>query len=98
MLGDVHAGAEIVATGDILIMGTLKGVAHAGAKGDEQAIVAAFRLDPIQVRIGSRISRPPDGGGEPPRIPEVARVRDGVVVIDQYLPASGRSLLQLGEA
>lgn len=86
VLGDVNAGAQIVASGDIVVLGALRGLAHAGSAGNEAAIVAAFRLRPVQLRIGGRISRPPDGDDSAPALPEIATVRDGMVVIDQYHP------------
>jgi len=66
VLGDVNPGAEIIAVGNILIMGSLRGMAHAGARGDDKALIAAYRLNPIQIRIAEHITRPPDGeqGGE----------------------------------
>ncbi len=86
VLGDVNPGAEVVASGDIIVMGSLRGVAHAGATGYERAIVAAFRLQPTQLRIAGYISRPPDEDTSPPTEPEMARVKHGMVVIDPYLP------------
>jgi septum site-determining protein MinC len=88
VLGDVNPGAEVVASGDIVIMGTLRGVAHAGATGNAEAIVAAFRLQPTQLRIGGVIGRAPDGGESRPDAPEVARVRGGVMLIERYQPAA----------
>lgn len=84
ILGDVNPGAEVIATGDILVMGNLRGIVHAGAKGDNQASVVAFRLWPTQLRIGNIISRAPDGEHGQPGVPEIARVRDGEVVIDPF--------------
>lgn len=84
VLGDVNPGAEVVATGDIVIMGVLRGVAWAGCKGDLGAVVAAFRLQPTQLRIGHLISRPPDGEPVNPSQPEMAYVRGGNVIIDAY--------------
>jgi septum site-determining protein MinC len=89
VLGDVNPGAEIVAGGDIVVMGTLRGVAHAGAAGDPDAIVAAFRLLPTQIRVGGVIGRSPDGAYERPDVPEVARVRDGVLVVERLQPTFG---------
>ena len=85
VLGDVNPGAEIVASGDIVVMGTLRGVAHAGATGSAEAIVAAFRLQPVQLRVGSVIGRAPDGQVARPDAPEVARLRDGALVIERFL-------------
>ncbi|MGB4465167.1 MAG: septum site-determining protein MinC [Eubacteriales bacterium] len=84
ILGDANPGSEIVATGDILVMGTLRGMAHAGAAGDTSAIVAAFRLRPTQLRIADVISRPPEDKEESPPFPEVARLKDNIIVIEPY--------------
>jgi septum site-determining protein MinC len=83
ILGDVNPGAEVVATGHIVVMGALRGLAHAGAKGDETAIVAAIRLQPTQLRIGTVIGRPPDGEFDTSGFhPEVARVENGAIVVE----------------
>lgn len=84
ILGDVNPGSEIIATGDILVMGTIRGVAHAGAKGDTSAMVAAYRLKPTQLRIAGVISRPPEDKEEAPQAPEIARLKDDVIVIEPY--------------
>ncbi len=60
LLGDINPGAAIVSTGSIYIMGSLRGMAHAGADGDETAVIAASHMRPTQLRIGGIISRPPD--------------------------------------
>ncbi len=85
VLGDVNPGAEITAGGDIIVMGWLRGLAHAGAEGDDRAVVSAFRLNPTQLRIANVIGRAPDQGEAVlPDIPEVAEVRDGRLVIDRW--------------
>ncbi|MEW6032319.1 MAG: septum site-determining protein MinC [Bacillota bacterium] len=81
VLGDVNPGAQVVAARDIVVMGTLRGMAHAGATGDHTAVVAAFRLCPTQLRIASYVARPPEEPGGHPEYPELALVRDGVVVV-----------------
>lgn len=59
-IGDINPGGALVCTGDIYVMGALKGVAHAGCAGDEQAVISASHLRPTQLRIAGVISRPPD--------------------------------------
>lgn len=83
ILGDVNPGAEVIAGGNILVMGALKGIAHAGANGDEGAVIAAFRLNPIQLRIANHITRPPDGENIVVNSPELAKIRAGKVVIEK---------------
>ncbi len=83
ILGDINPGAEVVARGNILVMGSLRGIAHAGAGGDINAVVAAYRLNPTQIRIANHITRPPDGEVVTSSNPEVARIRDGKVIIEK---------------
>ncbi|MGI5880853.1 MAG: septum site-determining protein MinC [Syntrophomonadaceae bacterium] len=83
ILGDVNPGAEIIAVGNIMIMGSLRGMAHAGAEGDTKAIIAAYRLNPTQIRIAEHITRPPDGEQGVGVNPEVARIRAGKVIIER---------------
>ncbi len=85
VLGDVNPGAQITAYGNIIVMGSLRGVAHAGANGNMDSCVAAFYLDPTQLRIADFITRAPDGDYEKPKVPELARVKDNMVYIEPYL-------------
>lgn len=86
IMGDVNAGAMITCTGDIIVLGALRGLAHAGAEGDEKAIVMAFRLEPTQLRIAHHISRAPDEAGPRPEGPEIARVKNDMILIEAYVP------------
>ena len=53
ILGDVNDGAEIIAGDNVIVVGVLRGLAHAGAKGNKDAIIAAGKLDIVQVRIAN---------------------------------------------
>ena len=84
LFGDVNPGGSIQATGSIYIMGSLRGLAHAGKDGDELAIIAASHLCPTQLRIAGVISRPPDEWEfEKEAFMEFAHIRDGDMVIDK---------------
>ena len=61
IFGDVNAGAELEAAGHILVLGALRGVAHAGCKGDKKAVIYANQLRSVQLRIADLIARAPDG-------------------------------------
>lgn len=76
VIGDVNYGAQIIAVGDIIVWGKLRGVVHAGAKGDESAVVCALDLAPTQLRIASLISVPPQEHRKNPR-PEMAHISGG---------------------
>lgn len=92
ILGDVNPGAEIIAGGNIMVLGCLRGIAHAGALGSQSAVVAAFRLEPTQLRIANHITRAPDGEKWYPQQPEVARIKNGVVVIEKLQSMGERYL------
>ena len=51
IIGDVNAGAEVIASENIVILGTLRGLAHAGAKGNKDSIIEASEIDASQIRI-----------------------------------------------
>jgi septum site-determining protein MinC len=83
LFGDVNPGAQIIASGNIVVLGAIKGLAHAGAAGDESAYVMAFDLRPTQIRIAQQIAIPTDRMGDRPTA-EIAQVIDGRIVIDSY--------------
>lgn len=82
VVGDVNPGAELVATGDIVVFGALRGTAHAGAQGDAKARVFALELAPTQLRIATLIAA--DDGARRPREPEVAFVEGGRITLAPY--------------
>ncbi len=86
IMGDVNAGAELVAYGNILVFGALRGMVHSGAVGKEDAVVLALSLLPTQLRIAGHITCPPEGYAEyAGRIPEIARIVGGEVVIGPFM-------------
>lgn len=79
ILGDVNAGAEILANDDIIVIGTLRGLAHAGAGGNEKAVIWAQRIASPQLRIGSALAQADDTSKR--HGAEVAHLRDGQIVV-----------------
>lgn len=53
VIGDVNSGAEVIAADNIAVIGNLRGLAHAGAKGNKDAVIAASALDVVQIRISN---------------------------------------------
>lgn len=88
VIGDVNPGAEIVAGGDVVVWGRLRGIVHAGAGGDEGAVVCALGLAPMQLRISRYISRSPGGELNQDHTrdasPEVASVQDGQIIVELW--------------
>ncbi|HYZ17333.1 MAG TPA: septum site-determining protein MinC [Candidatus Acidoferrum sp.] len=87
VIGDVNPGAELVASGDIVVFGALRGVAHAGAQGDRTARVIALELTPTQLRIATVIATS-DAGGT--RGPEHASIIDDRIVVVPFSEADLR--------
>lgn len=78
IMGDVNPGAEIIAGGNIIVWGRLRGVVHAGAKGNQEAVVCALDLSPTQLRIADKISISPPQRKQAG--PEIAQLENGQVV------------------
>ncbi len=75
VVGDINPGAEILASGSVIVWGRLRGVVHAGAQGDDKAVVCALELSPQQLRIAGEIAISPARKGK--LQPEIARLKDG---------------------
>ena len=84
IIGDVNPGAEVVAGGDVLIWGRAYGIIHAGAEGDESAVVCALELSPTQLRIAGMITTSPKRRGKPK--PEMARIQNGQIMAETWDP------------
>ena len=82
IIGDVNPGSYVTASGNIIVMGTLRGIVHAGAGGDDGAIVIALKLRAQQLRIAKWITRSPDDS-EDPEYPEKAYVRNNQIIIEK---------------
>lgn len=84
IIGDVNSGAEVYAGGNIIVLGAIKGNVHAGNSGNYKAIIAAFSLEPQILEIATLLTISPDDG-EKPLYPEVAKVKDGAIIVEPYL-------------
>lgn len=82
VLGDVNPGAEIVAAGSVIVWGRLRGTVHAGAQGDEKAVVCALDLSPTQLRIASRVATTPEDQQSPQ--PEMASIKDDQIIAELW--------------
>lgn len=95
VIGDVNPGAEVIAGGDVVVWGRLRGIVHAGAGGDDGAVVCALALAPTQLRISRHIALSPGhelsrreghspGGRGGHTVPEVAFVQDDQIVAEPW--------------
>ncbi|MCR4435258.1 MAG: septum site-determining protein MinC [Clostridiales bacterium] len=88
VIGDVNPGGELIASGNVIVVGSLRGIVHAGADGNKDAIVVALNLQPTQLRIADVITRSPDDEKDSRNflVPELAYVKDNMVYIERFLP------------
>ena len=82
-MGDVNPGAEIIAAGDVIVFGALRGVAHAGAEGDASARIWALSIEPSQIRIANFVAVPPRNMARAPlaRRFEVAEIQNNAIEV-----------------
>lgn len=83
--GNVHESSEITAAKDIIVLGKLEGIAHAGCYGDKDSTIFALNLCPKQIRIGNMISRSSENVSKSP-VPEMAYVEGESICIKEYSP------------
>lgn len=87
VIGDVNPGAEIIASGSIVVWGWLRGNVHAGAEGNDKSIICALRMDPLQLRIASIVSDHPERKGKPR--PEMAHIINNKIMTDEWIEKEG---------
>lgn len=83
--GDVNSGSEVRAGGDIVILGALRGNAHAGMNGRLSAVIIAMELVPLQLQIGNYVNRRPISQ-KPRGYPEIARIGvEDVIIVEKFV-------------
>lgn len=76
IIGDVNAGAEVIAGENIVVLGNLRGLAHAGAKGNKDAVIEASEIDAVQIRIADKIKEIEKNDSEIKQIRTSAYIND----------------------
>jgi septum site-determining protein MinC len=83
LLGDLNPGGEVIAGGDVVILGSLRGKASAGHPGNEGALIVALDFRPIQIQIGALVAA--GGPSSKGKAVEFAHVQNGAIVVDDYV-------------
>ena len=81
VLGDVNPGAEILAEGNVIVLGNLKGLVHAGCMGNDRCFICALCLTPSQLRIADKITYMPNDAKDWGGAPQYAFISDGQIYI-----------------
>lgn len=83
VLGDVNAGAEVIAGENIVVLGILRGLVHAGAKGNKEAIIAAASIEAPQIRISNIIKERTK-----------AEIQDRTLKTSAYIDENGEMIIE----
>ena len=81
ILGDVNSGAEVLAEDNVVILGILRGMAHAGAKGNKEAIIAAASIESAQIRIADIVKEIEKENEEDEEIKTYAYVNEDEIIL-----------------
>jgi septum site-determining protein MinC len=82
VIGDVNPGAEVSATGNVVVWGRLLGSVHAGSRGDEKAVICALEMTPTYIHIAGYITQPRPRKGRPQ--PELARIVNEEIILETW--------------
>lgn len=82
VIGDVNPGAELIASGHVIIIGALKGTVHAGADGDQEAVIYAGKFNPNIIKIAGLIAKAPESDQRAEVEAEVARIYNNHIIIE----------------
>ena len=82
ILGDVNVGAQVVSSGNVIVLGKMLGTVYAGASGNENSFVVALQMNPTQIRIADIIARSPDKKAETELETKIAFAKEGNIYIE----------------
>ena len=90
IMGDINPGGEVMASGSIIVMGSCRGLLHAGAEGDTDAFIVTYVLGAQQVRIADHVATVPPELADSPL--KTAMIKDDTIVVTDYLPSQFKSV------
>lgn len=84
IMGDVNNGARVEAGGNVIVIGKLKGVVHAGLNKTDNAYIVALDMKPVQLRINNSYGRASDEAMNESSStePQIAFVEEGMIAIE----------------
>jgi len=81
IIGDVNPGSEVIASENIIVVGALRGIAHAGAKGNKKAFISANSIDTPQLRIANIVTGFIKNESQPQF--KYASVKEGRIILEE---------------
>lgn len=96
VMGDINPGGEIVATGNIIVMGSCRGILHAGAEGDEESYILVYNMAAQQLRIASYVATVPTDVALSPL--KLAMVQNKSITLTDYVSSQFKEAVTAQEA
>jgi len=96
VMGDINPGGEVVATGNIVVMGSCRGILHAGAEGDENCYILAYHMMAQQLRIAAHVATVPEDAARTPL--KLAVIQNGSIVLTDYISSQFHDTMTAEEA
>lgn len=81
IIGNVNHGARVVAKGNIIVLGELRGNVHAGVSGHDEAVIVALYMAPRQLKIADVMGRFSEKGKRLGKGPMIAQTDNGAISI-----------------
>jgi septum site-determining protein MinC len=85
VMGDINPGGEIIATGNIVVMGCCRGVLHAGAEGAEESYILVYNMRAQQLRIAEHVATVPADAALSPL--KLAMIQNNTIILTDYIPS-----------
>ena len=96
VMGDINPGGEVKATGNVVVMGRCCGLLHAGAEGEENSYILVYDMQAQQLRIADQVATVPIDAIRSPL--KLAVIKDGSIVLTDYIPSKFKQNMEIGEA
>ncbi len=85
VIGDINPGGEVIAEGNIIVLGSVKGLVHAGCSGLRDCFVIALKLKPTQLRIADIATYLPKKDKIIEITPECAFVKNDEIYVEPLM-------------
>lgn len=79
IIGDVCHGARVMAKGNVVVLGALRGSVYAGVAGNQNAVIVAMDMSPVQLKIADVSCHYGDKGHKLGRGPVQVCVENGKI-------------------
>ncbi len=86
IIGDINPGGEVLAEGNVIVIGSVKGLVHAGCTGYSDCFVIGLNMHPTQLRIADIVTYfPKKDKKKSSVVPECAFAKNGEIYVEPLI-------------